>query len=154
VTVPEADPPPSRGFRQALADGLRARRFWRISFWCYAPALFAATHWPALRVDVPGVERPDLLVHFVCFGAWAALLALTQYTGPLGRTRSFGRAWIIALVCAAVDEGSQAIPILRRTAVWDDLVANLIGVTLGIVVVIVVCRILAIRHSSTAELPS
>jgi VanZ family protein len=32
---------------------------------------------------------------------------------------------------AAFDEGTQAIPILGRTAAWDDYLFNVMGVSLG-----------------------
>jgi len=100
-------------------------------FWLYAITLATLTHWPALRVEAP-IERPDLLIHLGAFGLWTLLLA--------GLVRSPLAVGLIASCYAALDEGTQAIPILHRTAGWDDLAADLLGVWLAVALVALLRR--------------
>lgn len=111
-------------------------RMWRrLAFWAYAIALFVGTHWPRLEISVPGVQRPDLFVHFTIFALWSILLYATMYFAGLGRWRGLGVTWLVAVVYAAIDEALQGIPSLRRNAAWDDLAANIGGITLGLAAV-------------------
>jgi VanZ family protein len=100
-------------------------------FVLYALVLFVATHWPNLRIESDVIERPDLLIHLGAFGLWALLLQLTGLLGPPRSPRTALKTFGVGALYAAVDESSQAIPILGRTAVWDDYVANVVGVALG-----------------------
>lgn len=102
----------------------------RTVFWAYALALFIGTHWPRLELPETVIERPDLIVHAAVFGLWTFLFIAAGYTG-LPRSRSAVlRAGLVALLYAAFDEGTQAIPFIHRTAVWDDFLANAVGVLL------------------------
>lgn len=114
----------------ALARALGAGAVWRALFLLYIPTLFALTHWPRLHIEAP-IRRPDLIVHLGAFGMWSALLLLSGWAGPRGRTATIGRAWVIGALYASFDEATQAIPVIRRTAAWDDWAFNLMGVTLG-----------------------
>lgn len=103
----------------------------RAAFVAYALAIFVATHWPQFTIDVPGVERPDLFIHLAVFCIWCVLLNLT---GWLGEPRAIGtpiKALPVALAYAAIDESTQALPIIARTAALDDLLANSAGIVLG-----------------------
>lgn len=143
--------------RAMIARALRAQRFWRITFWAYLPLLFTLTHWPALQVPVPGVERPDLIAHFVSFGTWCGLFTLAGFLAPRGPTTSpkafatlrwIGLSWLVSVAYAALDEGLQAIPALQRTCAWDDWFANVGGVTLGslaCVVLVLLARVPSVR---------
>jgi VanZ family protein len=111
---------------------LPSRLHFRVVFWTYALVLFIGTHWPRLELNVPGVERPDLVIHFVIFATWYLLLFGAAYFAGLGRWRSLLAAWIVAAAYAALDEGLQAIPVIRRNAAWDDLAANVGGITVGL----------------------
>lgn len=113
--------------------GLASRSVRRRIFWVYAITLFTLTHWPRLEVKVPGVERPDLLAHLAVFGLWYLLFFAAAYFGPLGGSaaRTIAAPWAIAVVYACVDEALQLIPALGRHAAWDDLAANLAGLTLA-----------------------
>jgi hypothetical protein len=116
--------------RLALALA-RHRTHIRIAFWLYALALFTATHWPALEVHVPYIQRPDLIVHFTAFGTWFAILWATGYVGkPLAHATVL-RAFLIACAYAALDEGLQAIPWVHRDCALDDYLANCGGITLA-----------------------
>jgi len=103
---------------------------WRAVFVVYALSLTTATHWPALdlaRVAGGGFESPDKIIHSLAF---AGLLVL------LWRTRWVPKAWqaaVIVLVWTAVDELTQALPILSRTFSMQDLVASQIGVAVTLV---------------------
>ncbi len=124
----------------------------RTTFWLFAAALFVGTHWPRLDLKVPGMKRPDLLVHFGLFAMWYLLLFAAAYTARLGRWRSLIAVWVIAVAYAAMDEGLQAIPFVHRTAGWDDFAADVIGVTIGFLIgaVWTACRARAPREQSAA----
>jgi hypothetical protein len=132
------------------------RRLTRLAFWGYAVVLFVATHWPNLRIDSAYMERPDILIHMGAFGVWTLLLISTGYlaTGasdPLAESkgvRGWARivsaprcvliAWLVAMVYAAVDEVSQGLPGLGRTAAWDDYAADSAGIVTAAVGAMVV----------------
>lgn len=103
----------------------------KLAFWGYAAALLTATHWPRLKIDVEGIERPDLLIHLAAFGLWTFLLTCSGYLGYPERTSTAARALLLGLIFAAIDEGSQALPFLHRQVALDDYLANAAGVTLG-----------------------
>ncbi len=105
----------------------RARR---TAFFAYALVLFIATHWPALTIEGP-IERPDLVLHLAAFGLWAALLTASGLLAPPRTPRNLARSLAVSLAYAVLDELSQGVPILRRTVGLDDLLANLLGATLG-----------------------
>ena len=107
------------------------RRGWVVLFAAYALALFTATHWPGLALPEGEVARPDLYVHFGVFATWTVLLGFSHLVGDWRHGRGVVRVVAVAAVYAAIDEGLQMIPALRRVAVWDDLLANLGGVVLG-----------------------
>lgn len=105
-----------------------ATRAWRWVFVVFAAALFVGTHWPNLKVDVPMVERPDLLVHMCVFGAWFVFLWLSALVGRPVSWMTVLKCAIVAVAYAAVDESMQAIPWVRRHAAWDDFGANCLGI--------------------------
>lgn len=124
----------------------------RIAFWCYALALFTATHWPNLRIESSYVDRPDILIHMCTFGLWAVMLVATGYVAhgsndPLAqahgvrgwvrivtRPRAVMLAGLVALAYAAFDELSQGVPGLGRTVAWDDYGANSLGIVTAVVI--------------------
>ena len=106
----------------------------RVAFWLFALALFVGTHWPRLELNVPGVKRPDLIVHFGLFATWYLLLFAAAYLAKLGRVRSLIAVWVIAVAYAGLDEGLQAIPFVHRDAAWDDFAADVGGVTIGFLI--------------------
>jgi VanZ family protein len=101
----------------------------RTAFWAYVPILFTGTHWP--KVAIPGAGRPDLLIHVAAFGIWANLLIACGFFGRPTSLRNVAACWLIAAAFAGFDEATQAIPILYRTAGWDDWGANVLGITVG-----------------------
>lgn len=123
----------------------RVPMLWRrVAFFAYAAALFVATHWPRLELNVRGVERPDLLAHLLVFGVWFLLLFFSGLPGSTGLYRSVGRAWLIAAGYAAADEALQLPEFVRRHAAWDDLAANLAGVSIG---AMLACGWVSLRRS-------
>lgn len=131
------------GLRGQAQGWMHARGFWRWAFAVYALALFVGTHWPNLRLEVPMVQRPDLLVHMTIFAGWYGLFWLAGIVGPACQWRSALLACPIAVVYAGVDEGLQALPMVRRYAAWDDFGANALGVVSGCAAAMIVVRLLA-----------
>ncbi len=121
------------------------RRSLLVAFVLYAVALFTATHWPELQLPEGDVPRPDLYVHFAVFGLWTILLGLSGLMGDIGCRRALLKTALVAGIYSAIDEGLQAIPWLRRHAVLDDLAANLGGVLLGVIALLIVGRFLSRR---------
>lgn len=120
----------------------------RWAFAVYALVLVTATHWPGLAVEGP-VERPDLYVHFTAFALWTVLCWACAWFAPLRSPANLAWSSAVAASYALFDEASQAIPILRRTSVMDDLVANWGGVVIGTIIVLAV-RTLLDRKSKAA----
>lgn len=119
----------------------------RPAFWCYAAALFVATHWP--KLTVPGAEiRSDLLVHAAVFGGWTFLLGVCGFFGAWRARRSIAIAVGIGILYASFDEGLQAIPALKRVCAWDDFGADCLGVVMGGAALVVLARVLARRARS------
>lgn len=121
----------SVSLRGRVRKAIGATRVWRWMFVVYAIALFVATHWPNLKLDVPMVERPDLFVHMTVFGGWCGLFWLSAWVGRAISGRSVVLSAVIAAAYAGVDEGLQAIPWVHRTAAWDDYGANCLGIVLA-----------------------
>lgn len=111
----------------------------RLIFAGYAIVLFVGTHWPNLDVRGP-VPRSDLWVHLAAFGLWATLATLAGFFGPALSGRNLSRTWVLGVVYACFDEGTQAIPILGRTSAWDDLASNVLGISLAIGVLALLAR--------------
>lgn len=113
-----------------------------MAFGVYAVALFIGTHIPNFRVEIPQIGRPDLILHMLAFGGWFVLFLAAEFFGPWRTLRSIALCTIVAAVYACIDEYSQSMPGLNRTAALDDLVANLAGVTLAAAMSIVAARAL------------
>ncbi|MFG0251785.1 MAG: hypothetical protein ACF8NJ_02805 [Phycisphaerales bacterium JB038] len=110
-----------------------ALRGWRIAFIGYATLLTIGTHWPNLQIDAPVIERPDLLLHVICFGLLAALLLAARFfDAELLSGRNLGWSFAVALAWSGLDELSQGLPYIHRYVVWSDFFANALGVSLVI----------------------
>ena len=112
----------------------------RTAFVVYALILVTATHWPQLRIEGP-VPRPDLYRHVAAFGLWTCLLIATELLGPWRSKPAIARCVAVALVYAAIDEGTQAIPALGRTVALDDYLANALGVVLAGIAALIAGRL-------------
>jgi hypothetical protein len=119
---------------------LPAERATRPAFWLYAATIFALTHWPRLALPETGLQRPDLYVHASVFALWTTLFNLTGYLGPVRSPRAIGKRAAAAALYACLDEGTQAIPFVHRDAEWDDLSANLTGIALATVAMLLLAR--------------
>lgn len=109
----------------------RRRALWRGLAIAFLIVLATATHWPKLRIDGP-IHRTDIWIHVAAFGVLGGLITLCAWFGPVTSRRNLAWAWVVGVVYAAIDETTQAIPILGRTAAWDDFFADVTGVTLGV----------------------
>ena len=101
-----------------------ARRNLRIAFWAAVSALLLATHWPKLQVG-PADSPFDKLAHATGFGSLMALGSLALPSRP--------RWWLAAMLAllGAVDELTQGIPGIGRTADLDDWVADVAGIVVA-----------------------
>lgn len=129
------------------------RGAFRIAFAVYAAALFIGTHIPDLQIRVGHIERPDLFIHMVAFGGWFCLLLISEYLGPWRSPRSVAMCAAIAVACAGIDEYSQSLPVLNRTAAWDDFAANVSGIVLAAGITLLLGRFLPARQPPTASAP-
>jgi hypothetical protein len=103
-------------------------------FVLYAIVLFVATHWPKLKIESVEIERPDILIHIGAFAAWSWFLLFSGVVRQSSVWKTAGLAWVCGAIYAGIDESLQAIPIVQRTAAWDDYIADVGGVTLGCLV--------------------
>ena len=108
------------------------RRLALAAFVGYTGALLVSTHWPRLTIGGP-VSRTDLIIHVFAFGLWAVLL---------GASGLVGRRWRLLLACglafAVLDETTQ--PLFERTFDPLDLAADLLGITLGTLAMVLAWR--------------
>lgn len=124
------------------------RRLRRLAFWLYAPLLFLGTHWPALKLP-EGPRRPDLWVHMTIFGLWAGLLIAAGYFGKPLSTRNIAVVALVGVAYAAIDESTQAIPALKRTAAWDDYAFNCLGILMACSIALAIARVRSRASTST-----
>lgn len=153
-----SDPRAPHVERRRAIDPSLLRRLLLAAFITFALVLFVGTHGPGLRVESDVIERPDIFVHFALFAAWTILffasglpLRVAQTIGlsnPGARVYFVG--WCAAVLYAAFDEATQAIPWINRTAAWDDFGADALGVTVGTLVWAVLLRRLLTRFSPGA----
>lgn len=130
---PHPPPPPPQPNPAAQPGDLAWPARWarRWAFWGYVCVLLVGTHWPRLELNVPGVERPDLIIHFTAFGAWTVLFWAAGLGGAPLRWRSLCWVFPACVLYAGLDESTQGLPGIHRTVAWDDFLANCGGVTLG-----------------------
>jgi VanZ family protein len=125
------------------ASLILVRRLARWAFPFYAVLIFSLTHWPNLKIPVPG--RPDLIVHMVVFGGWTVLVTACGFFGAWWSHRNIALSATLAAVYAAFDEATQGIPIIQRYPALDDWGANLLGVTTGALIMLMLAEILQRR---------
>jgi len=101
-----------------------AARNLRIVFLAALAGAFVVTHIPRLAVGTP--DSPiDKLVHASGYGVLAALLLLARWWRPVWPALAAFAAW------AALDEVTQAIPGLGRSADLEDWFADLAGMAIA-----------------------
>lgn len=125
-------------------------RWLRISgFVAYALVVVTATHWPKLQIESDVIERPDILIHIAVFGGWAIALLESTLLRIQNIRRRAVTAWLVSAAYAGLDEVTQQLPGVYRTACWDDYGANVTGITLACITWWLVQRSLASRRSLT-----
>jgi VanZ family protein len=120
-------------------------RWFKAAFIIWALAVFTGTHWPQLKVPEV-VTRTDLVLHMGAFAPWTILLSLCAFFGPRWSLANIGTSAIVALAYAALDESTQAVPILGRTAGLDDFGADCAGVLLGALLLLIASHTLPHRE--------
>lgn len=95
-----------------------------MAFVLYALTLTVATHWPALDLGTESYSAPDKVLHMIALGGLVVLLQRTRWL------TATWQAVLVGLVWAAVDELTQAIPILGRHASAGDMLAGQLGILL------------------------
>ena len=130
---------------------MRARLAFGVAFGLYAAALFTATHWPGLRVDGP-VPHTDKWVHFAAFAVWTLLLIAAKPFAGSTRKRIVV-CGLIAAVYSLIDELLQGIPGLNRFVSWQDMLANLGGVAIGMALAFAATAATGRRTSTDAASP-
>jgi len=101
-----------------------AARNLRIVFLAALAGAFVVTHIPRLAVGTP--DSPiDKLVHASGYGVLAALLLLARWWRPVWPALAALAAW------AALDEVTQAIPGLGRSADVEDWLADVAGMAIA-----------------------
>ena len=104
---------------------------WRRLFWLYFAVLTVFLLWPKLTVPAV-VPRPDLIVHGLAFGLFALLLCLWNPTGTPRPFMNALSAFTLGAAYGGLTELLQSIPILKRSAAWDDWAADVFGVCCGL----------------------
>ena len=101
-----------------------AARNMRFVFLAALACVFVVTHIPRLAVGTS--DSPiDKLVHATAYGVLAALFLLARWWRPVWPALAALAAW------AALDEITQAIPGLGRTADLDDWLADVTGMSIA-----------------------
>lgn len=107
---------------------------------CYSLILVLATHYPTPNDWLPASAPDDKTLHFMAYGLLGFLVAATL---AASRHWSLRNALLMALglaLAGIVDEATQ--PLFGRAAEVLDWVYDVIGITSGIAIVIVVCRLM------------
>jgi VanZ family protein len=89
--------------------------------------IFVGTHLPPESVSLPG-ENLDKILHVAAYAVWGGLAGVALAPNP----RTFMALLAAGLVLGGLDEGSQ--PLMGRDAEVLDLLADLFGVALGLLV--------------------
>lgn len=95
----------------------------------YTLALVTATHWPSLSFEDAPIPRTDLWLHLFAFATLSILALSARLFSP---TRNTATTLAVLLLFAAIDESTQAIPILHRHTSFLDFCADSAGILLGL----------------------
>jgi hypothetical protein len=109
-------------------------------FGIYAVILFFATHWPRLALPLGPIPRPDLLQHLVAFGVWSALFTACGIFGRWNSGRNIAWSLAVGILYACIDEGLQAIPVIRRVFGWEDMAFNVFGILIGVPLILLAAK--------------
>ncbi len=113
--------------------GLPSLRVRRKALIVYGLVLTLATHWPSLAIQGP-ISRPDLYAHFIAFSLLMVFVIGAELFGPLLSKHNLLISFVLGIVWAGVDELTQGIPVLHRHVTFEDFLANLGGLVLGVLI--------------------
>lgn len=108
-------------------NGFRIASLCLVGYWLL---LFTGTHLPRVRIPNMASGHDDKILHVIAFAGLSFLIAWAIPTKLLDRFRNVRIAGMIAIGYGAFDELTQ-IPV-GRTADWKDLIADIIGVSFGL----------------------
>lgn len=77
-------------------------------------------------------------------GFYASIAVLMQFSGMIKRSITL---WFLVIGIGVLDELNQATIIGRQSSV-DDLVADAVGVSLGIYIMYVLTKLIVVRHDA------
>ena len=95
----------------------------------YTLILITATHWPSLSFENAPIPRTDLWLHLFAFATLSTLAFASCLFQP---TKNTPATLAVLLLFAAIDESTQAIPILHRHTSLLDFLADCTGIFLGL----------------------
>ncbi|MEM9064365.1 MAG: murein biosynthesis integral membrane protein MurJ [Planctomycetota bacterium] len=125
----------------------------RGAFITYATALLALSLWPRVTAEGP-IERTDLVIHFAAYLIWTLFFAASDWFGGSSAAKRIAVVGLVAGVWSVISELLQGIPGLGRTVAFEDALANLGGVVLGLGVLALLIpadRRASASHSLPAE---
>lgn len=105
----------------------------------YWVSMCVATHVPNPPAVVP-TQVSDTWLHLVAYLGLAVLLVQGVAVGRPVCRRDAVRLWGVAVVYGALDEVTQMVPVLHRTAEWKDWAADVAGAAVGVLVGMLVSR--------------
>lgn len=123
-------------------DRPRARLTLRVLTVLYGIALFVGTHLPprVAKALTSDLSIWDKLVHFVAYAGLATLITLSWSTLRAIHRRELLAAAIALAVVGALDEWTQQLPGVNRTADVMDWVADILGVLCGLALALMIYR--------------
>ena len=100
---------------------------------CYWIAMCVGTHLP-VPPDVVPTNVSDTWLHLGAYFGLGVLLMGSVAADRRVCRRDTIRLWILVTCYGALDELTQMIPMLHRTAEWKDLGADMVGAGAGVLV--------------------
>jgi VanZ family protein len=116
---------------------MKNRIAFKIAFWLWTVLLLTLTSVPKLKMPIEHVLNIDKLAHLGFYAIWALLFALMFHPRTWITVRK--RLIILGMWVPLLDELHQ-IPIPGRMFSWWDLLADLIGIGLAILLLQVLFR--------------
>jgi len=107
---------------------------------CYWVAMCVGTHLP-IPSDVVPTNVSDTWLHLGAYFGLGVLMVGSVAAGRQVSRRNLIRIWILVVCYGALDELTQMIPVLHRTAEWKDLGADAAGAAAGVLAGAVLVRI-------------
>ncbi len=105
----------------------------------YWVAMCVGTHLP-IPPDVVPTNVSDTWLHLGAYCGLGVLLVGSVAVGRQVCRRDAIRLWVLAVCYGVLDELTQMIPVLGRTAEWKDLAADAAGAAAGVLAGLVLAR--------------